>query len=127
MAEHSIPTPDEPIGDPDQAVLEAAAAIIADVHSASVSYVPQRKRLNRALADLGLLDLLGMNWIELEGDEISFASIDRRTLDALVRRLEDLAPRRSVPSRRPGPAQPTLDFDRPAPAAAPSAFHAEVK
>lgn len=112
------------------AVLAMAAAIVAAVHPAQSAFVPQRKRMNRALADLGVLDLLGTDWIDVdaEADTVTFRPIDRSRLDALVRRLEDHAAGVREEPARPGPGQQSFALPPSVPSAPVdrSTFHVEV-
>lgn len=109
--ENPIPTgpADEPVTDPVEALLAEAGAIVGAVAAAETSFVPLRKRANRALDDLRLLALLGRDWIGLDGDLVVFRPIDRRTFERLVRLLEDLEPV-AEPAPQPGPGQLPLLF-----------------
>lgn len=80
-------------------VTEVAAALAAVYrHERVVS--PQLRRLTRAIADLGLP--LPSDWARADGDPddpatmVSFGALSLRTLDHLVRVLEDVAANRPV-------------------------------
>ena len=126
-------TPDDAPDDGDRAaaVLAAATAIVDAVGPAQTVFVPQRKRCNRALADLGLLPILGTDWLDIDTatGRVTFADLDRTRLDALVRRLEDLAGSAREEVVRPGPGQQSFVFPPSSPAAPSdrSAFHVEVR
>ena len=64
------------------------------------------RRLGRALYDLGLLEIVGEDWVAAWPDGITLSSLSVRQVDFLVRRLEDISTGRPARRRyRPGPAQ----------------------
>ena len=121
--------PQNPIPDPEAALLAEIEAIVEAVSTASTQFVPQRKRFNRALADLGLLELLGTEWLGLDDDTVTFHGIHHRRLDALVRRLEDIAAALPVVLPVPGSGQLEIPFEPvpSAPSTQVSAHHLEVR
>jgi hypothetical protein len=57
-----------------------------------------RRRLQLALYDLGLIDIVGRDWVLLDRCGVEFNSLSFKATDRLVRALEDLA-RQLTPER----------------------------
>jgi hypothetical protein len=72
---------------------------------------PRLRRFQRALADLGLLDIVGTEFATIEANGFGFGEVTDRQFDRLVCSLEDLA--RGVIADAPqlSRAQIALDFD----------------
>lgn len=95
----------------DREAIRAAHAIIEthDTHATRIAC--RRRRLRRALGDLGLAQILGPEWCRIGDDGFEFAPITARQADQLTAALEDLAERVPPhPAPRPGPGQQALDF-----------------
>lgn len=71
----------------------------------------RQRRVTLALGDLGLLALVGSEWLVITDEGAKFADLDAAAMNRLLCRLEDLAA--FVPDWRPTPGigQLTLDFD----------------
>lgn len=119
---------DEPVSNIEQDLLAEAGAIVGAVFASQTSFVPLRKRANRSLHDLGMVRLLGTDWIDIDGDRVVFGSIDLRTFERLVRLLEDLEPSVEL-APQPGPGQLQLLFPAAPIPTPPSAttHHVEVR
>lgn len=64
----------------------------------------RKRRLERALQDLGLKGVLGEEWSTLVGSDLCFAPLRGQRADKLVTALERLA--EAAPRRAPVPASP---------------------
>lgn len=75
----------------------------------------RRRRLLRALSDLGLLEVVGADWCRLGTEGIAFGELTAAQSDRFLRLLEDLAAEHQPPVIEPGEGQLSLDLgDSPA-------------
>lgn len=95
----------------DQAGIRPVPEIIRRVDLPDIGLAPRRRRLRRALYDLGLDRLDGVEWCRLDAHGLQLAALDDHQLDSLIRTLEDVADR-LPPRPRPesGPGQLSLGF-----------------
>lgn len=89
-ASHEDPsTPPTPESD-EAAVLDALGAIVGDIAEHETRMGPRWRRIVRALHGLGVLDVVGRDWVRIGPDGLDFAPLTPREADRLARRLEDL-------------------------------------
>lgn len=72
---------------------------------------PRRRRIVRALFDLGLIEVVGADWTSVVDAGLEFATLSEEVADRLACRLEDLAAGIANPPPCPGRGQLGLDFD----------------
>lgn len=95
----------------ERAILIAAETIVQDHAIHATRFAARRRRLRRALADLGLDRILGDNWCAIGDDGFDFAHLNARQADQLTCALEDLTQRLiPKPAPRPGPGQGSFGF-----------------
>lgn len=95
----------------ERAIVTAAEAIIEDHAIHATRIAARRRRLRRALADLGLDRILGDSWCAIGDDGFDFAHLNGRQADQLTCALEDIADRLPpTPAPLPGPGQCSFDF-----------------
>ena len=117
MADQTGSTPEQ---HPEEVVISEAEAVLNERLATLVIAQPRVKRAIRALYSLGLLPVLGKNWITLgEDDLIHFGPIGLDQFDRLVSILEALGDGVVTVAPHPGPGQLAFDFD-PAPPRLPS-------
>ena len=117
MADQTGSTPEQ---HPEEVVISEAEAVLNERLATLVIAQPRVKRAIRALYSLGLLPVLGKNWISLgDDDRVHFQSIDLDQFDKLVSVLEALGDGVVTVAPHPGPGQLAFDFD-PAPPRLPS-------
>ena len=73
------------------AVLADAAAIVDGATLHATRFTHRRRRLLRALYDLGLLDIVGRDWVGIGDIGFDFAELSDRASDRLTCALEDIA------------------------------------
>jgi len=95
----------------EQSILDATEAIFEEHATNATRIAARRRRLRRALYDLGLTGILGPHWCQIGDDGFEFEPLSARQADRLAYALEELA-RRLPPTPRPqpGPGQGSL-FD----------------
>jgi len=104
------PTPD----DDQHAVLAAIESIIGDIADHEQRIGPRWRRIVRALHGLGLLDVVGRDWVRITPSGLAFAEITAADADRLARRLEDLEDgQRPTPSITSPPDHPRFEFPQP--------------
>jgi hypothetical protein len=69
------------------------------------------RRLRLSLSDLGLLRLVGADWIDADDDHVTFGALDLEQAFRLIGRLKEIASGRPDPVGLPGPGQLGLDFE----------------
>ena len=117
MADQTGSTPEQ---HPEEVVISEAEAVLNERLATLVIAQPRLKRGIRALYSLGLLPVLGKNWITLgEDDLIHFEPIGLDQFDRFVSILEALGDGIVTVAPHPGPGQLAFDFD-PAPPRLPS-------
>jgi hypothetical protein len=117
MADQTGSTPEQ---HPEEVVVAEAEAVLNERLATLVIAQPRVKRAIRALYSLGLLPVLGKNWISLgEDDQIHFEPIGLDQFDKLVSVLEALGDGVVTVAPHSGPGQLAFDFD-PAPPRLPS-------
>jgi hypothetical protein len=96
----------------DAATLADAAAVIDDAATHVTRLTYRRRRLLRALYDLGLLDIVGRDWVSIGDTGFSFAELSERASDRLTCALEDNARgwENNRPEPQPVPGQLSFDF-----------------
>jgi hypothetical protein len=92
------------------AVLADAAAIINETATHSTRLTYRRRRLLRSLFDLGLLDIVGPDWVVVGDTGFDFAELSDRASDQLTCALEDIARRYEAHRPRPQPIPGQLSF-----------------
>jgi hypothetical protein len=98
------PSPADAIAAEAAQILEAVA--VRERHAAFLN-----KQLRLAFYDLGLLDLVGRDWVRIGADGFEFGPLEDKQVDKVLARLRDLAERRPDPVGLSGPGQLGLDFD----------------
>ncbi len=102
-------TPD----DAQQSVLAQLESIVANIADFEARIGPRWRRIVRALHGLGLLDVVGRDWVRITPDGLAFAPLTAEVADRLARRLEDLENGQvHTPSVSP-PDHPRLEFPQP--------------
>lgn len=93
--------------DDDRTAARAVEASAVEILEAVAVVESRRFHLNRmlwlALHDLGLLDVVGRDWITAHEETFSFAELDHRQVRRLVERLQELTRTRT---RTPRPTRP---------------------
>ncbi|MCD9624233.1 hypothetical protein [Rhabdothermincola salaria] len=89
----------------------AAEGVVREIALREQAIAIRRRRLLLALYDLGVLDLVGRDWVQVVDDGVVFATLSDTQVDRLVCRLEDIAEGRPDPLPCPGPGQMGLDFN----------------
>ena len=106
--------PATPGDDAEGAVLAELATIVGEIADYETTMGPRWRRIVRALHGLGLLDVVGRDWVRIGPDGLEFAELTPTQADRLARRLEDLegglAPVRST---TPPPSEPLFVFPVP--------------
>ena len=90
---------------------------------------PRLRRFTTAIHDLGILHLVGREWVQITEDEsgFTFADIDERTFDRLVSALEGGTQRRRSPAdATPGQLNLSPEILAPVTGDRPSGIHVEV-
>ena len=105
---------------PDDAAVAEAEAVLTERLATLVMAHPRIKRSIRALYSLGLLPIVGKNWVTLgDDDQIHFEPISLGKFDKFVSVLEALGDGVVIIAPHPGPGQLAFDFE-PAPPSLPS-------
>jgi len=105
---------------PDNTAVAEAEAVLAGRLATLVKSQPRLKRAIRAMYSLGLLPVVGKNWVSLGDDDlIYFEPIGLDQFDRFVSILEALGDGIVTVAPHPGPGQLAFDFD-PAPPRLPS-------
>lgn len=105
------PTPGD---DADDAVLAELATIIGDIADHETIMGPRWRRIVRTLHGLGLLDVVGRDWVRIGPDGLAFADLSPAQADRLAGRLEDLEDgRRPARPTTPPPSAPLFVFPVP--------------
>lgn len=94
----------------DHALVDEIEAIVEAVALDAERLASRRRRLLRALWDLGLLDIVGRDWVRL-GDGFTFADLDPAAADRFTSALEDLAGSGRVTRPTQCAGQLALDFN----------------
>lgn len=96
------------------ALLAEAAAIVEDIVECETTLSPRWRRTVRALHGLGLLDIVGRDWVRIGPEGLDFATLTPEQADRLACRLEDLEyeVQPEHPSTPP-PSQPVFVFPLP--------------
>lgn len=103
-------TPD----DAERAVLAELDVIVNDIATFETRIGPRWRRIVRALHGLGLLDLVGRDWVAITPDGLAFGDLTAAQADRLARLLEDLENGKAPePSSTPPPDHPRLEFPQP--------------
>jgi hypothetical protein len=94
------------------AVLADAAAIVDETATHTTRLTYRRRRLLRSLFDLGLLDIVGPDWVVIGDTGFGFGELSDRASDQLTCALEDIARLHEAhrPRRQPIPGQLSFDF-----------------
>lgn len=98
----------------DTGLLAELESIVAGIAGFETVIGPRWRRIVRALHGLGLLDVLGRDWVRITPDGLSFGALSATDADRLARRLEDLE-NGEVPTRSstPPPDHPRFEFPQP--------------
>ena len=100
--------------DDETALLSALESIVGDIAEFESRIGPRWRRTVRALHGLGLLDVVGRDWVRITPDGFSFGHLTPAQADRLARRLEDLENGMTPPAPTlPPPDHPTLDLPQP--------------
>ena len=84
-------------------ILEAAAARESRI-------LHLGRRLYLVFHDLGLLDVVGRDWVRPGEESFEFKALDHRTVARFMCRLQEIADGRADVDGRPGPGQIAFDF-----------------
>lgn len=95
----------------DERVIDTVAEILNAASPMATRMSVRRRRLLRALDDLGLLDAVGDDFVHIADNGLEFTTLDDRRSDRLVNLLEDLATRAPRRANHPARTQLTLGDD----------------
>jgi hypothetical protein len=77
----------------DDLVIATAEEIVGAVAACAERTAYLRRRFQLAIYDLGLTEIVGREWAQLDRDGLEFAPLSFTQTDRLVRAFEDLATR----------------------------------
>jgi hypothetical protein len=78
--------------EPTKATIAEIEEALAEAERIEMQLVPRRRRFVRSLHDLGLLGIVGRDWVSVEHGRVSFGDLTPEAFRELVIRLENITP-----------------------------------